>query len=296
MAAGDGGYTLPIMTAAEYEPPLKMSGVEKWVTAADTRVRYFQAGSGPPLILLHGLGEAAVIWYTNVDPLARGYTVYVPDLPGHGASDEPPWQYSLEGSVHFLEEFMNALGLQRASLVGNSLGGLIALALALEHPQRVRRLVLEDAAGLGREVAGFLRIMSVPMLGEFLVSHRPDATQWVLRRVLHNRAHVTDRLVSLIHEERSRPGNSAAMLKMLRAGVSLLGIKPSINLTPRLGELQVPTMVFWGSEDRIFPLAHGQRAARLMPEGRLRIFEKCGHWPHLEVSQVFNRALLDFLA
>ena len=295
MAAGDGGYTLPIMTAAEYGTPLKMSGVEKWVTVADTRVRYFQAGSGPPLILLHGLGEAAVIWYTNVEPLAREHTVYVPDLPGHGASAEPPWQYSLEGSVHFLEEFMNALGLQRASLVGNSLGGLIALALALEHPQRVRRLVLEDAAGLGREVAGFLRFMSLPILGEFLVSHRRDATQWVLRQVFHNRAHVTDRLVSLIHEERSRPGNSAAMLKMLRAGVSPLGIKPSINLTPRLGELRTPTMVFWGSEDRIFPLAHGQRAARLMPEGRLRIFEKCGHWPHLEVSQVFNRALLDFL-
>ncbi len=284
------------MTAVEYGPPLKMSGVEKWVTAADTRVRYFQAGSGPPLILLHGLGEAAVIWYANVETLAREHTLYVPDLPGHGASAEPPWQYSLEGSIHFLEEFMNALGLQRASLVGNSLGGLLALALALEHPERVRRLVLEDAAGLGREVAGFLRFMSVPILGEFLVSHRRDATQWVLRKVFHNRAHVTERLITLIHEERSRPGNSAAMLKMLRAGVSLLGIKPSINLTPRLGELRTPTMVFWGREDRIFPLAHGKRAARLMPEGHLRIFEKCGHWPHLEVSQVFNRALLDFLA
>ena len=147
MAAGDGGYTLPIMTAAEYGPPLKMSGVEKWVTAADTRVRYFQAGSGPPLILLHGLGEAAVIWYANVEPLAREYTVYVPDLPGHGASAEPPWQYSLEGSVHFLEEFMNALDLQRASIVGNSLGGL-SLGIGFGTPSAGSPLVLEDAAGL----------------------------------------------------------------------------------------------------------------------------------------------------
>ena len=273
-----------------------MPGVEKWVAAADTRVRYYQAGSGPPVILLHGLGEAAVIWYANVEPLARGHTVYAPDLPGHGASDEPPWEYSLENSVYFLEAFMDALGLERASLVGNSMGGLVALALALERPQRVRRLVLEDAAGLGREIAGFLRFMSMPILGELLVSNRPNATQWVLRQVFHNKAHVTERLVSLIHKERSRPGNTAAMLKMLRVGVSPLGVRPAINLTTRLRELQVPTIVFWGREDRVFPLAHGKRAARLIPEGKLRVFEQCGHWPHLEVSQAFNRALLDFLA
>ncbi len=284
------------MTAGEYGPTLNMPGVEKWVTAADTRVRYYQAGTGPPLILLHGLGEAAVIWYANVEPLARGHTVYAPDLPGHGASEEPPWEYSLPNSVHFLEAFMDALGLKRTSLVGNSMGGLVALALALERPQRVRRLVLEDAAGLGREIAGFLRFMSMPVLGELLISNRPNATEWVLRQVFHNKAHVTERLVSLIHEERSRPGNSAAMLKMLRVGVSLLGVRASINLTSRLEELRVPTIVFWGRDDRIFPLAHGQRAAQLIPEGRLRVFEQCGHWPHLEVSQVFNRALLEFLA
>ncbi len=284
------------MVATKYGAPLKMAGVEKWVTAADTRVRYYQAGSGPPVILLHGLGEAAVIWYANVEALARGHTVYVPDLPGHGASEEPPWEYSLENSVYFLEAFMDALNLERASLVGNSMGGLVALALALERPQRVRRLVLEDAAGLGREIAGFLRFMSMPIIGEFLISNRPHATQWVLRQVFHNKAQVTDRLVSLIHTERSRPGNSAAMLKMLRVGVSFLGVRPTIDLTPRLEELKVPTMVFWGNKDRIFPLAHGKRAARLIPDGQLRVFEQCGHWPHLEVSLVYNRALLEFLA
>ena len=284
------------MTVMESGAPLRMPGVAKWVTAADTRVRYFQAGSGPPVMLLHGLGEAAVIWYANVEPLARGCTVYAPDLPGHGASEKPPWGYSLENSIRFMEEFLDALGLERASFVGNSMGGLVALALALERPQRVNRLALEDAAGLGREVAGFLRFMSVPILGELLVSNRPNATQWVLRKVFHNRAHVTERLVRLIHEERSRPGNSAAMLKMLRVGVSPLGIKPAINLTPRLGELKTPTIVFWGSEDRIFPLAHGKRAAELIPGGQLRVFEQCGHWPHLEMSQVFNRELMEFLA
>ena len=285
-----------MMSAMKYRPPLKMPGVEKWVTAADTQVRYYQAGSGPPLILLHGLGGAAVVWYCNVEPLARGHTVYAPDLPGHGASEEPPWRYSLEGSIRFLEEFMGALGLRSASLVGNSLGGLIALALAVERPERVRRLVLEDAAGLGREVIGFLRLLSAPILGELLVSDSRNSVKWVLRQVVHNRAHITERLVDLIYRERSRPGNRAALLKVLRAGVSPLGLKPSVNLTSRLGQLQVPTLVIWGREDRIFPLAHGRRAARLLPQGQLRVFEQCGHWPHVEVSQAYNRALLDFLA
>ncbi len=273
-----------------------MPGVAKWVTAADTKVRYYQAGTGPPVILLHGLGEAAVIWYANVEALAGAHTVYVPDLPGHGASDKPPWEYSLENSVYFLEAFMDALNLERASLVGNSMGGLVALAFALEHPGRLHRLVLEDAAGLGREIAGFLRFMSMPIVGEILISNRPNATQWVLRQVFHNRAQVTERLVSLIHRERSRPGNSGAMLKMLRVGVSALGVRPEINLTSRLKELKAPAMVFWGRKDRIFPLSHGKRAAALIPGGRLRVFEQCGHWPHLEMSQAYNRALLEFLA
>ena len=287
---------LPIMLAHEHTTPLKMPGVEKWVTAKDTRIRYYRAGSGPPLILLHGLGESAVIWYANIESLARGHTVYAPDLPGHGASDKPPWSYSLENGVKFLEAFMDALGLQRASLAGNSMGGVVALALALERPQRVRRLVLEDSAGLGREVAGFLRFMSLPLLGELLISNRPKSTRYVLRKVFHNHAQVTERLVHLLHTERSRPGNTDAMLKMLRVGVSLRGMRPEVNLTPRLGKLRVPTMVLWGKEDRIFPVAHGRRAARLIPESRLRVFERCGHWPHLEVCHAFNREMLAFLA
>jgi 4,5:9,10-diseco-3-hydroxy-5,9,17-trioxoandrosta-1(10),2-diene-4-oate hydrolase len=191
---------------------------------------------------------------------------------------------------------MDALGLRRASLAGNSLGGLIALALALERPQRVHRLILEDAAGLGREIMGFLRLLSTPILGELLVSDSRNSVRWVLKQVVHNQAQITERLVDFIHRERSRPGNRAALLKVLRAGVSPLGLKPSVNLTSRLGQLQVPTLVVWGREDRIFPLAHGRRAAQMLPQGRLRVFEQCGHWPHVEVSQAYNRELLDFLA
>ena len=274
---------------------LDMPGTEEWVQAADARIRYYRMGEGPPVILLHGLGEAAVVWYSNMEPLSDGHSVYALDLPGHGASDKPNWSYSLEQSVDFLGAFMDALGLERASLVGNSMGGLLALALALERPQRVDRLVLEDSAGLGREVAWFLRLMSVPGLGELMSRQRREGVKWVLRKIFYNRSFATERLVDLLHREQSRPGNKAAMLRILRRGISIAGMKRPMILTGRLHQLEAPTLVVWGRQDIIFPATHGERAAELLPNGRLEVFDHCGHWPHIEVNQAYNKLLLDFL-
>ncbi len=274
---------------------LRMPGAEEWITAAGVRVRCYRAGTGPPLLLLHGLGEAAAVWYGNVTPLAKERSVYAMDLPGHGASDKPDWSYTLEEGVNFLQAFLDVLGLERVSLIGNSMGGLLAMAFALEHPRRVDRLALEDSAGLGREVAWFLRVMSLPGLGEALARQNRKSVRWLLRRVFHSRSFATERLLELLYRERNWPGNKEAMLRMLRRGVSIAGMKPSVILTDRLRELQAPTLVFWGLHDAIFPVAHGQRAAELLPNGRLEVFKRCGHWPHIEANQPFNRLALDFL-
>ena len=275
---------------------LEMPGREQWVEVLGVTVRYFCLGEGPPVVLIHGLGEAAVVWYGNVESLATQFSTYALDLPGHGASDKPDWDYSLEETVDFLIAFMDALNLERASLVGNSLGGLIALATALAHPCRVERLVLEDCAGLGREIAWFLRLMTVPYLGELLARPAKKGLRWFLERIFHSSGFATEALVEALHWERRRPGNTAAMLQILRKGVSLRGVKSSFILTQKLAKLEAPTLLVWGRQGRILPAFHGERAAPVVPQGRLTVFDHCGHWPHIEVQERFNDLLLDFLS
>ena len=273
---------------------LVMPGAEEWVQAAGSRVRYFRLGEGPPLILLHGLGEGSVVWYCNMEPLASHYSVYALDLPGNGVSDDSHWTVPLGQSVEFLLAFMDALGLEQTSLVGNSMGGLLALAAALEHPQRVDHLVLEDSAGLGRAMSWFLRLMTVPVLGELMARPSRRGVRWLLRHVFYDSSLGAEELVDLLYRERRRPGNKEAMLRLLRNGATIRGVKRSVILTDRLRDLKASTLVVWGRQDPVFPAAHAERAVRLLPHGRLAVFDRCGHWPHIEASQAFNGLLLEF--
>ena len=133
------------------------------------KVRYVAAGAGPAVVLVHGLGATLSVWNENVPALAQDHAVYAMDLPGHGWSDKPDdIAYDPVSGARFLVRFMDALGIPRATLVGNSGGGLIAALCALDYPERVDRLVLVDPAGLGRSISGFLRASSVPVLGEVI--------------------------------------------------------------------------------------------------------------------------------
>jgi 4,5:9,10-diseco-3-hydroxy-5,9,17-trioxoandrosta-1(10),2-diene-4-oate hydrolase len=226
--------------------------------------------------------------------LAQGHTVYDLDLPGHGASDNPEWTNRLDRSVEFLLAFVDALSIQRASLVGNFMGGLLALSTALKYPQRVDRLVLEDSVGLGREVAWFLRLMSLPGLGELMTRPRREGVRWSLNRTFSDPSFISEELVESLLRERSRPGNKTAMLRILRRGINLAGVKKAFVLLDRLVDLEVPTLVVWGREDSIFPVAQGERTAGLIPGGRLEVFDECGHWPYLEARDAFNGLLQEF--
>jgi len=273
-----------------------MPGQELRTRAGGINVRYYAIGQGPPILLLHGLGEAAIVWFANMEDLASNHTVIALDLPGHGASDKPQWRYSLEKSTEFLMAFMDTLELDRVSLVGNSMGGLMSLAVALNHPDRVHKLVLVDTAGLGREIAGFLRWMSIPAVGELMARPSRGGVRWVLHRIFYDHAFATQQLTEALYQERRLAGNKQAMLRILRYGVNFLGLKPSAMLANRLPQVKAPTLVVWGRQDAIFPVAHTRKAASLLPNARLQIYDQCGHWPHIEKHQQFNRLVLDFLA
>ena len=203
--------------------------------------------------------------------------------------------YTLDEGVDFLTGFLNAAGIPATALVGNSMGGLIALRAAMERPDRVSHLVLVDTAGLGREVSPFLRLMSVPLLGEVLEPSTAKGTEAMLRVVFSRRDLITHELVDELTRTRTSPGAKRAVLRMLRHGVGFGGVRRRVRLRDQLPGLSAPVLVVWGEEDRVFPVAQAIDAARDAPTIRLAVFPGCGHWPQMERAAEFNDLLLNFL-
>jgi len=273
---------------------IHMPGYEEFVQLRDGSVRFFRLGNGPPLILLHGLGEGSIVWFSNITSLAESHTVYALDLPGHGETYKPVWHLPLTQGVQFLVEFMDAVDIDSTSVVGNSMGGLLALAATLQYPQRVDRLVLESSAGLGKEIAWFLRFMTLPLIGELMSRPSRVATRHLLHRIFYDPVFCTEELVDELYRVRTILGNKESMLFMLRNGVALRGVKSDVLLTDQLSLVDTKVLLLCGQNDLIFPVAHAEQACRAFPNARLEIFSKCGHWPHVEVCKQFNRIVKDF--
>ncbi|MBM4405246.1 MAG: alpha/beta fold hydrolase [Chloroflexi bacterium] len=277
-------------------PPDAIAAAERTIQIEGHTVHYWEAGEGEPVIFLHGLGNSAFNWRKNVSVVGERHRAITMDLPGHGRSDLVWFPYRLEDASRFVVAFMDALQLERVHLVGNSLGGAIALETALAQPGRVRTLTLVGSVGLGKEIAGFLRLGSLPLLGEY--GHRPNesSVRKLLRTLVHNPSAIEEAAVHEMLAFRRRPGAVGGILRMLRAGVTIQGQKKSVRRDIRIAELKMPLFVAWGRQDPVAPVAHGERAAKLAQAARLKIFEECGHWPHLEQAEAFNGALLDFLS
>jgi pimeloyl-ACP methyl ester carboxylesterase len=274
---------------------MAVAGLHRYVDVGGIRTHYVVAGKGPPVVLLHGLGASLAAWQENVGPLSESLTVYALDIPGHGDSDKPRIAYTLEQAVSFMAGFMDATGISSAALVGNSMGGLIALRTAMALPERVTHLALVDSAGLGKEVSPYLRLASIPILGALIEWPSRRGTRAMLKQVFHDRRLVTQQLVEALTAARTSDGAKRATLKTLREGVSLQGVRPRHRLPERLSNLPMPVLVVWGQDDHIFPVSHAYEAARNNPSVRIEVFPQCGHWPQMEKAEAFNALLLEFL-
>ena len=262
--------------------------------------RYLTAGEGPPLLLLHGVGDNAFDWQWAMPALAHTYQVYALDLPGSGGSAKPLPDYSPAFFTRFATAFLNALGIERAAVVGNSLGGLVGLRLALSDPERVAALGLVSSGGLGREVTYALRSLALPGYGKLAVAwgkRRPGALQRALGRsaLLFARPwRVPREWIKEQYRLARLPGFLEAQLATLRAQVGLRGQREV--LVDRLSHLKVPTLVVWGARDRVLPYSQGQEAAARLPEGTLELVPDCGHAPHVEQPERFVSGLGKFLS
>jgi pimeloyl-ACP methyl ester carboxylesterase len=271
----------------------------KVVTVKGLRVGYREAGSGNAIVLLHGVGESSFCWQDVMLRLACDHRVLALDLPGSGESDPSPGGYSSHVLAAWIADFMNAIEVDQAVIAGNSYGGLLALRFALAWKERVEALVLADSAGLGVEINPMAFMVLVPGLADVLLGfamHPFGAAQraW-LRRHLYFAAGHRAPLGWLLEQSHlaQNPAFTRATVDSLRAGLGPFG--QSDLVIDRLHEVCQPVLIVWGEQDAIVPVAHGRRAARLLPNGRCRVIPDCGHMPELEQPEVFVRLVEEFL-
>ncbi len=262
-------------------------------------VSYVEAGEGPVLLLVHGIAGTCEHWREVVDPLARHHTVIAPDFPGHGASEAAAGDYSIGALASGLRDLLLALGHERASLVGHSLGGGVSMQLAYQHPEMIERLVLVSSGGLGPEVSPVLRAAALPG-ADLFISVTAGAGQRVGSVVgrglaaigLRPNADVAE--VARAYASLEDPLRRAAFLDTLRAVVGTRGQRVAAGDRLYLAEA-VPVLLIWGARDSIIPVRHGEHALRAIPGSRLEVFEDVGHMPQLEAPGRFIAVLERFL-
>ena len=275
----------------------------RWVEVDGLRIHYLTGGNGnTPVLLLHGGGyDSASLSYKHaIGPISEHHRVFAPDWPGYGQSDKPMMEYTTEYYVGFLGRLMDALGLEKVSLVGISMGGAISLGFSLRSPQRVERLVLVDSHGLGGEVPGgaaSYALVRLPLLNRLVWAALKRSRKMVeqsLHTVFYHPGAVTENLVNEVYQLVKEPGAGHAWRSWQENEIGREGLRT--NYVDRLHELAVPTLILHGAEDKYVPVSWARRAHTLIEDSELHVFPQCGHWLTLERPEEFNRAVSEFLA
>jgi pimeloyl-ACP methyl ester carboxylesterase len=272
-------YPAPFMQAAA-------GANDKSVTVFGAKIHYVEAGNGPVVILLHGLGGDGSNWAQTMGPLAEKYRVIAPDQIGFGRSDKPFLSYRVGTLVDFLDGFYKELKIERASLVGNSLGGWTAAAFTLAHPEKVDRLVLVDSAGFALPKDG-----SDVSIRSLLNPSTREGVRQLLSSIFYNKQIFTSDLAVDTVYARSIQTNAGYTIQKFLESV----MRGEDMLDNRLSAIKQPTLIIWGREDQLTPLAGGERFNKEIAGSQLLVIDKCGHVPQIEHAGEFNNALIKFL-
>jgi pimeloyl-ACP methyl ester carboxylesterase len=264
-------------------------------------VIYRTAGSGPPVVLIHGMVNSSHHWREVALRLADRYTVIAPDLIGHGDSATPRGDYSLGAHAAVIRDLLTAIGVGGATIVGHSLGGGVAMQFFWQFPQRVERLVLVSSGGLGREVSPLLRSAALPGASAALRVVAGRRSLAALGRVAAaldaggSARGVYVRAVVRALRPLERPGSREAFLQTLRSVIDLQG--QHVSAMDRLYLLgPVPTLIVWGERDNTIPVQHGRSAHEAIPHSRFETLPRAAHFPHLEDPEGLADLIRDFLA
>src|ERR1041385_5603114 len=256
----------------------------KDVTIYGQKIHYLEAGSGPNLVLLHGLGGASEVWGFNIGPLAEKYHVFVPDQIGFGKSDKPLVNYRIRTYVDFLDQFCKQLNITRPILVANSMGGWIAAIYAATYPDRVDKLVLADAAGYAPPKDFDTRAF-------FALNPTTREEKKVLSaKVFYNKAFITDAAIDQAMAARLGAGDGYT-IKTITESI----IRGEDYLDDIVTKIKQPTLIVWGRQDGLVPLSEGERFHKDIAGSTMIVFDQCAHVPNIEKAGEFNAAVIKFL-
>ena len=278
----------------------------QFVTLHGKRRAFVKQGSGPALLLLHGLACDHTTWTPVIDELAKKYTVIAPDLLGHGLSDKPRADYTLGGYANGMRDLLTVLGIDKVTVVGHSFGGGVAMQFAYQFPERTQRVMLVSTGGLGPDVTPLIKLIQVPgwfrVMGALTlpgVRHLETfalrtAHQYgdlgPLRKVTRDLDEVAD-IVESWKDRRTR----FAIRHLVRAVIDWRGQIVTMSDRAYLSDA-MPMAVVWGREDQVIPVRHASNAAALAPEVRVEVLEDAGHFPHKNHPEEFARILDDFVS
>jgi pimeloyl-ACP methyl ester carboxylesterase len=286
-----------VVTSSNAAPTIAVS---RYITLSENKVHYLEAGTGPTLLLLHGtaLDSASLTYGAMIPKLAEHFHVYALDWLGYGESDKPMMDYTSPNYSSLLAEFIETLGLETFSMAAFSMGGAMALGYALEHQERLHKLVLIDSYGLGR-------IVHIPTVPYFLL-HTPGVTGliWKLLTVpkvlelclkyivFGNAKRVTPEILADVRRQLELKDLQRASTSWLRSEIGLLRLTTQHK---HLGALNVPTLLLHGSKDIVIPAWRSRRAARAIPKAQLQMLRGYGHWTPREAAKEVLEYVLHFL-
>ena len=265
----------------------------KFIDLDGRSTHYIEKGEGEVIILLHGFFYDSYLWDSNIEVLAKQFKVYAVDLWGFGYSTREPLDYGYQLYSDQVLMFMDALGIQKASLAGQSMGGGTAIWFCVQHRQRVNRLILIDAAGVPHGLPLTGKFFNLPMVGEFFLGLKNN----LIRRknladvFIYNKELITDSYFENVTRFHKIKDTTERMLTILRKKF----FHTLSDQLEQLSQLDVPILIVWGREDKAIPLQKGQEMHKILKDSRFEILDNAGHVPNYECAEEFNKLALDFL-
>jgi pimeloyl-ACP methyl ester carboxylesterase len=266
----------------------------KFIKLNGYSTHYLEKGGGEPVILIHGFFYDSYMWNKNIDFLANRFKVYSLDLWGFGYSTREPMDYGYPLYAEQVLKFMDALNIEKASLVGQSMGGGTSILFCLQNRERVNKMILVEGAGMPNPLPLIGKISNLPKVGEFLLGRKGNfyRKMVLVNAFMYNKRFITDDYFENVTRFHKVEGTSEALLRILRKGF----FDTLLNEIHKLGEMDVPILIIWGRQDKALPVERGQEMHKILKGSQLEILDQAGHCPHDEQSQRFNQLAVDFLS